>query len=166
MNGLNKVQLIGVIGKDPETRDVNGSKVSSFTVATGEVYKDKNTGERKENTEWHRIICWNKTAETVQNYLSKGKRIYIEGKLKTRSYKDNAGVERKVTEIEAQHLIMLDPPKGQQQPAQQYQQQAPQQQYYQTQQPSAQNPQYGQTWQSDSPFDDTNPLQQQMDVPF
>lgn len=154
MSGLNKVQLIGTLGKDPESKQLNNTTVATFTLATSDIYKDRNTGERKENTEWHRIVCWNRNAEIARDYLSKGKKVYIEGKIKTRTYSDKDGIERKITEIEAQQILMLDSPARQQQtqtrvqhvplqpmfdePEQQQQQyyqqpqyqQAPQQDYY------------------------------------
>lgn len=154
MSGLNKVQLIGTLGKDPESKQLNNTTVATFTLATSDIYKDRNTGERKENTEWHRIVCWNRNAEIARDYLSKGKKVYIEGKIKTRTYSDKDGIERKITEIEAQQILMLDSPARQQQqarvqhvplqpmfdePEQQPQQQ---QQYYQ-------QPQYQQAQQQD-----------------
>ena len=155
MSGLNKVQLIGTLGKDPESKQLNNTTVATFTLATSDIYKDRNTGERKENTEWHRIVCWNRNAEIARDYLSKGKKVYIEGKIKTRTYSDKDGIERKITEIEAQQILMLDSQARQQQqarvqhvplqpmfdePEQQQQQIYQQQQYYPQQPLQAQHP--------------------------
>jgi len=97
---LNKVQLIGNIGKDPEIRHLDGGNmVCNFTVATSESYSNKQ-GERITNTEWHNIVCWNqKTNEFIEKYLSKGDRVFIEGKIQTRSWDDRDGNKRYITEI-------------------------------------------------------------------
>ena len=106
MAGINKVILVGHLGKDPEVRTIeSGVKVARFSLATTEVYKDKN-GERKEITEWHNIVCWRNWADIAEQYLNKGKLIYIEGKLRTRSWEDN-GVKRYATEIIADFFTML-----------------------------------------------------------
>lgn len=107
MSGVNKVILVGRVGKAPEVRSVdNGSKVASFSLATSESYKDKNTGEKKEATEWHNIVAWRGLADIVERYVKKGDLIYIEGKIKTRTReKDNAA--RYITEIIADNLTML-----------------------------------------------------------
>ncbi len=108
MSGINKVILIGRLGKDPDIRTFEtGAKRASFTLATSEFYKDKN-GNRIENTEWHNIVCWRNLAENAQQYLSKGKLIYLEGKLRTRSWEEN-GSKRYITEIEASTFTMLGP---------------------------------------------------------
>ena len=100
MAGINKVILVGNVGGDPEMRFVpSGSAVANFTLATSIDWKDKQTGERKEKTEWHRIVAWDKLGEFCGNYLKKGSLIYIEGKIQTRSYEDKEGVKRYVTEI-------------------------------------------------------------------
>jgi single-strand DNA-binding protein len=112
---LNKVILVGNLGKDPEVRFMpDGSKVTSFSLATGEVWKDKNTGERKEKTEWHRITIFNeRLIEIVEKYVRKGTKLYIEGQLQTRGWTDKTGVERYTTEIVLGKfrgdLIILDP---------------------------------------------------------
>ena len=112
---LNKVILVGNLGKDPEVRFMpDGSKVTSFSLATGEVWKDKNTGERKEKTEWHRITIFNeRLIEIVEKYVRKGTKLYLEGQLQTRGWTDKTGVERYTTEIVLGKfrgdLIILDP---------------------------------------------------------
>ena len=107
MSGLNKVILIGRVGKAPEVRSIdNGSKVGSFSIATSESFKDKTTGEKKEATEWHNIVVWRGLADIAERYVKKRDLIYIEGKIKTRTWeKDN--VTRYITEIIADNLTML-----------------------------------------------------------
>jgi len=106
MSGINKVILIGRLGKDPDVRAFEGgTKKASFTLATSEVYKDKE-GKKVEQTEWHNIVCWRNLAEIAEKYLTKGKQIYLEGRLRTRSWEDN-GVKKYVTEIEASTFTML-----------------------------------------------------------
>lgn len=98
--GVNKVILIGHIGQDPEVRYMpNGNAVVNMTLATSENWKDKNTGENKEKTEWHRIVLFGKLAEIAGEYLKKGSQIYIEGSLQTRKWQDQNGIERYTTEI-------------------------------------------------------------------
>ena len=109
---LNKVQLIGLVGKEPEVRETNGTKVASFTLATSERYKDKN-GEYQTNTEWHNLVCW-RQADYVEKYVTKGALIYVEGKLRTRSWDDQNGNKRYVTEILVNELQSLDRKKEQQ----------------------------------------------------
>lgn len=107
MAGVNKVILVGNLGKDPEIKNFdNGTSVARFSVATSENYKDKN-GERQTKTEWHNVVCWRKLAEIAEKYLNKGSQIYIEGKLRTRSYNDAQGVLKYTTEIEADTFTML-----------------------------------------------------------
>jgi single-strand DNA-binding protein len=107
MSGVNKVILVGRLGKDPEVRNLeNGATVANFTIATSESYKDKTTGEKKEITEWHNIVLWRGLAEISQKYLHKGDMIYIEGKLRTRSW-EKEGVTRYTTEIVADNMTML-----------------------------------------------------------
>ncbi len=107
MAGVNKVILVGRLGKDPEVRNLeNGATVANFTIATSETYKDKTTGEKKEITEWHNIVLWRGLAEIAAKYLHKGDMIYIEGKLRTRSWeKDN--VTRYTTEVVGDNMTML-----------------------------------------------------------
>jgi len=107
MSGVNKVILVGRLGKDPEVRNLeNGATVANFTMATSESYKDKTTGEKKEITEWHNIVLWRGLAEVAAKYLHKGDMIYVEGRLRTRSWeKDN--VTRYTTEIVGDNMTML-----------------------------------------------------------
>lgn len=107
MSGVNKVILVGRLGKDPEVRNLdNGASVANFTIATSESYKDRTTGEKKEITEWHNIVLWRGLAEIAQKYLHKGDMIYIEGKLRTRSW-EKEGVTRYTTEVVADNMTML-----------------------------------------------------------
>ena len=109
MRGVNKVILVGTLGRDPETKTFpNGGSLTQFSIATSESWIDKNTGERKEHTEWHRIVASNRLGEIAQQYLKKGSKVYIEGKLKTRQWTDQNGQERYTTEISANELQMLD----------------------------------------------------------
>lgn len=109
MRGVNKVILIGTLGKDPETKTFpNGGSLTQFSIATSEVWNDKNSGERKELTEWHRIVMQNRLGEIAQQYLKKGSKVYIEGSLKTRQWTDQNGQERYTTEIRGSNMQMLD----------------------------------------------------------
>lgn len=100
VRGINKVILVGRLGKDPEVRYIpNGGAVANLQVATSESWRDKQTGEIKELTEWHRVVLFGKLAEVAGEYLRKGAQVYIEGQLRTRSWDDNNGVTRYVTEI-------------------------------------------------------------------
>ena len=109
MSGVNKVILIGRLGKDPEVRNLdNGAVVANFSIATSESYKDRTTGEKKEITEWHNIVVWRGLAEIAQKYLRKGDMVFIEGKLRTRSWEKD-GVTRYTTEVVADNLTMLSP---------------------------------------------------------
>lgn len=104
---LNKVILIGRLGRDPETRYIpNGEAVCNFSVATSEKYTDKN-GQRQESTEWHNVTMYRKLAEIAGQYLKQGSQVYIEGKIKSRKYTDNNGVERTAYEIIANEMKML-----------------------------------------------------------
>lgn len=97
---LNKVELIGNLGNDPEFRTLpNGNGVAQLSIATSETWKDKQTGEKKEKTEWHRVVIFGKLAEIASQYLRKGSKVFIEGALQTRKWHDQAGVERYTTEI-------------------------------------------------------------------
>jgi len=108
MAGINKVIIVGNLGKDPEVSYVpSGAAVAKFSVATSETWKDKTSGEKKERTEWHRIVAWDKLGEICGKYLSKGRQVYVEGKLQSRSYDDKEGVKRYVTEIIAQDVQFL-----------------------------------------------------------
>ena len=107
--GINKVILIGNLGADPEVRYMpQGGAVANMTLATSESWTDKNTNEKKEQTEWHRVVIYQRLAEIAGEYLRKGSKVYIEGKLKTRKWTDKDGVERYTTEIVANELQMLD----------------------------------------------------------
>lgn len=106
--GINKVIIIGNLGQDPETRYMpSGSAVTNFTVATNESWKDKQTGEQKERTEWHRVSMFNRLAEVAAEYLRKGSQVYIEGKLRTRKWQGKDGNDRYTTEIIADEMQML-----------------------------------------------------------
>lgn len=107
MAGVNKVILVGNLGKDPEVRHLEGgTAVASFTLATSETYKDK-SGQRVEQTEWHNIVVWRSLAEIAEKYLKKGMSIYLEGKLRTRAWEDKDKVKRYTTEIIADTFTML-----------------------------------------------------------
>ncbi|WP_314723101.1 single-stranded DNA-binding protein [Haemophilus pittmaniae] len=108
MAGVNKVIIVGHLGNDPEIRTMpNGDAVANISVATSESWTDKNTGEKKTQAEWHRIIFFRRQAEVVSQYLSKGSQVYVEGKLKTRKWQDNNGQDRYTTEIQGDNLQML-----------------------------------------------------------
>ncbi len=108
MAGVNKVILIGNLGKDPEVRRLeNGTAVCSFPLATSESYNDRNTGQRVTNTEWHNIVMWRGLAEIAEKYLKKGNSIYVEGKLRTRSWEDQDKNMRYITEVVANEMTML-----------------------------------------------------------
>jgi len=107
--GVNKVILIGNLGNDPEVRYTpNGNAVSNITLATSTSWRDKQTGELQERTEWHRIAFFNRLAEIVGEYLHKGSKVYIEGSLRTRKWQDKNGIDRYTTEIIANEMHMLD----------------------------------------------------------
>ncbi len=107
--GVNKVILIGNLGQDPEVRYMpNGGAVTNITLATSESWKDKNSGENQEKTEWHRVVAFRRLAEIMGEYLKKGSKVYIEGKLQTRKWQDNSGNDRYTTEIVADQMQMLD----------------------------------------------------------
>ncbi len=112
MAGINKVILIGNLGRDPELRYTqSGQAVVNFSLATTESWTDK-SGERTEKTEWHRIVAWAKTAELCAQYLSKGRSVYIEGRLQTRDWEDKEGVKRQTTEIVANTVQFLGGPRA------------------------------------------------------
>ena len=180
--GVNKVILVGNLGQDPEIRYMqNGKAVANLSMATSETWKDQQ-GQQQEKTEWHRVIAFDKLAEIIGEYVKKGSKIYCEGKLQTRKWTDQQGVERYSTEIVISEMQMLDSkpqgqqqaqqggwgqqaPQRQQQQAPVNQQSAPQQQYNYNQPPSAQQgapaqqpqqqqpqPNGQQQWNSDIPF--------------
>lgn len=108
MRGLNKVTLIGRLGRDPEIKYFDsGAAKANFPLATSESYTNKE-GQRVENTEWHNIVFWRGLAEIAEKYLKKGAQVYVEGKLRTRSWDDQDGNKKYITEIEGNNLIMLD----------------------------------------------------------
>ena len=122
--GLNKVMLIGNLGKDPDVKYTqDGRAIANFSIATSEEWKDKASGERKEKTEWHKIVVFGKLAEICGEYLVKGKKVYIEGKLQTRSWEKD-GITRYTTEIVASDMQMLDA-KGQSEQSQGHTRQQP-----------------------------------------
>ncbi|MBR1926799.1 MAG: single-stranded DNA-binding protein [Bacteroidales bacterium] len=173
---LNKVMLIGNVGRDPEIRYLDGNnpnqgatKVAQFTLATTERYRDRN-GELRENTEWHNIVAWRNSADVAEKFIRKGTQVYIEGKLRTRSWTDQTGNKRFTTEIAVDNLQLLGKrsdnpgaagsPAG---PAAGYQQsQQPAYQQPRPQQPSYQQPQTTQAQPVDIGIDD-NPTD---DLPF
>lgn len=106
MIGLNKVMLIGRLGKDPEIRSTNsGARIASFSIATSETWRDKQSGERKEKVSWHNVVIFNENlAKVVEQYTRKGSQIYVEGSLQTRKYDDNQGITRYVTEVVLQNF--------------------------------------------------------------
>ncbi|MCB1838473.1 MAG: single-stranded DNA-binding protein, partial [Alcanivoracaceae bacterium] len=107
--GVNKVILIGNLGKDPETRFMpSGGAVTNITLATSESWKDKQSGQMQERTEWHRVVFFNKLAEIAGEYLKKGSKVYIEGSLRTRKWQGQDGQDRYTTEIVADQMQMLD----------------------------------------------------------
>jgi single-strand DNA-binding protein len=106
---VNKVILIGNLGKDPEVRNMNDSaKVANLTIATSENWTNKQTGNKEERTEWHRLVMYRQTAEIAEKYLKKGSKIYVEGKLQTRKWTDKDNQERYTTEIVVDNFTMLD----------------------------------------------------------
>lgn len=114
MAGVNKVTLVGNLGKDPEIRNLHsGGRVASLSLATSESWKDRSTGERKERTEWHKVVIWNDNlVGVVERFVRKGSKIYVEGQLETRKWTDNAGVDRYVTEVVLRQyrgeIVLLD----------------------------------------------------------
>jgi len=108
MAGINKVILIGRLGSDPEVRYTpSGVAVANFNIATSEEWKDKDSGEKKERTEWHRIVVWRRLGEICGEYLSKGRQVYVEGRLQTRDWEDRDGNKRYTTEIVATDVQFL-----------------------------------------------------------
>ncbi|MBT8115782.1 MAG: single-stranded DNA-binding protein [Arenicella sp.] len=106
--GINKVILVGNLGNDPEVRYANnGSAIANISVATTDSWKDKNTGEQQEKTEWHRVVMFNRLGEIAGEYLKKGSQVYIEGRLQTRKWQDQSGQDRYTTEIVANEMQML-----------------------------------------------------------
>lgn len=113
MRGVNKVIIIGNLGADPEARQFNnGGSVTNISVATSEQWTDKQSGEKREATEWHRVSLFNRLGEIAAQYLRKGSKVYIEGSLRTRKYQDQSGQDRYITEIRADQMQMLDGASG------------------------------------------------------
>lgn len=118
--GVNKVFIQGNVGQDPDVRAMNnGDQVATLSIATSEVWNDKQTGEKKEQTEWHRVVFWRKAAEIVAKYVTKGSKLWVEGKLQTRKWTDQQGVERYTTEIIAEDFQLMGGGNGQTGTAQQ-----------------------------------------------
>lgn len=169
--GVNKVILVGNLGGDPEVRYMpRGGAVTNITIATSETWKDKQSGQQQERTEWHRVVFFNRLAEVAGEYLKKGSQVYIEGSLRTRKWQDSNGQDKYTTEVVAAEMQMMGSRNGGQQQGG-YQQQAPQQGYQQAPQQQPQQggyqqppPQYQQAPQQPQPaqgFDDFDD-----DIPF
>lgn len=113
MASVNKVILVGNLGRDPETRYApSGGAICNITIATSRNWKDKTTGERKEETEWHRVVFYDRLAEIAGEYLKKGRSVYVEGRLKTRKWQDKDGIEKYTTEIIAEEMQLLGSREG------------------------------------------------------
>ncbi|CEK09471.1 single-stranded DNA-binding protein [Legionella hackeliae] len=111
--GINKVILIGNVGVDPDVRYMpNGNAVTTISLATSETWKDKQTGDKQERTEWHRVVCFNRLGEIAGEYVRKGSKLYVEGSLRTRKWQDQQGQDRYTTEIVATDIQMLDAKSG------------------------------------------------------
>lgn len=170
--GVNKVIIIGNLGSDPEVKyTANNNAVANITVATSESWTDKNTNEKKTETEWHRVVFYGRLAEIAGEYLRKGSKVYLEGKLKTRKWTDQQGVERYTTEIIANEMQMLESKQMDtpQQPMQQPQQRPQQaQQSHQPQQQSRQSPMQGYHGQMPQQHNQHQPQYQDFDtdMPF
>ncbi|WP_101774936.1 single-stranded DNA-binding protein [Pasteurella oralis] len=131
MAGVNKVIIVGNLGNNPEIRTMpNGDLVANISVATSEAWNDKQTGERREVTEWHRIVFYRRQAEICEQYLKKGSKVYVEGKLRTRKWQDQNGQDRYTTEIQGDVLQMLDSRQDSQPQQAQVNTQAPQNNAY------------------------------------
>ncbi len=114
MAGINKVIILGNLGKDPELRHTSsGTPFCSLVIATSETYTDKQSNEKREVTEWHNVVLWRRLAEVANQYLTKGSKVYIEGKLRTRSWEDDNGQKRYATDIQGDVMQMLDRPSDQ-----------------------------------------------------
>lgn len=108
MNSLNQCQIIGHLGSDPEVTQHGELTIAKFSVATNEYWKDKSTNEKKETTEWHRVVCFKKLGEISRDYLKKGAKVYVSGKLKTSKWQDKNNTDHTTTEVVVDDLIMLD----------------------------------------------------------
>jgi single-strand DNA-binding protein len=158
MSSVNKVIIIGNLGRDPESRTFpSGDMVTNVTIATTDKWKDKQTGEAKEATEWHRVTFNGRLAEVVNEYLRKGSQVYVEGSIRSRKYTDKDSIERTVTEIRADTMRMLgSPPQSGDRQAP-----APQRQAAPARQPQRQAPARSQPVGGDTGFDDFD-----SDIPF
>ncbi|MDA8885323.1 single-stranded DNA-binding protein [Porticoccaceae bacterium] len=162
--GVNKVIIVGNCGQDPETRFMpSGGAVTNLSLATSESWKDKNTGDQQERTEWHRVVFFNRLAEIAGEYVKKGSKLYIEGSLRTRKWQGQDGQDRYTTEIVASEMQMLDSRGGQQsgdydQSQGSYQQSAPQAQQQSAPQQQQSAPEQSAPQQQGGAFDD--------DIPF
>lgn len=164
MKGVNKVILIGTLGKDPEVKFLSsGDAVCNLSIATTESWKDKTTGEKKEKTEWHNLVFFKRLAEIAGEYLRKGSKVYVEGKLQTRKWQDKDGNDRYTTEIKCHDLQMLDSKSDNntQQQAPQPKKRPPQQR---AQQPQQYQPQQGVQGQGQSQQPQAGQQQQAVDV--
>lgn len=111
MASVNRAILLGNLGRDPEVRHtVNGATIANFTIATSRTWKDKATGDKKEDTQWHRLTCYGRLAEIAGEYLKKGSSVYVEGRIETRKWTDKDGADRYTTEIQVENLTMLGKP--------------------------------------------------------
>lgn len=171
--GINKVILVGNLGQDPEVRYVpSGGAVTSITIATSDKWRDKQTGEQKERTEWHRVVFMGKLAEVAGEYLKKGSQVYVEGKLQTRKWQDQSGQERYTTEVlvdgfsGVMQMLGGRPEGGQQhnhnQPQQQQRQQSPSNAYQQARGGATQSQQQRQA----PPVYNEPPMDFSEDIPF
>ena len=150
--GINKVILVGNCGNDPETRFSGaGAAITNVSIATSESWKDKNTGEQQERTEWHRVVFFNRLGEIAGEYLKKGSKVYVEGSLRTRKWQDQSGQDRYTTEIVANEMQMLDS-RGSGQGQNQGFSPAPQQTPAAPAQQQAQPVAAGDDWDDDIPF--------------
>lgn len=168
--GVNKVILVGNIGQDPEVRHTQGgSTITNVSLATSESWKDKQTGQKQEKTEWHRVVFFNRLAEVAAEYIRKGSKIYVEGKLQTSKWKGQNGEDRYTTEIIANEMQLLDSRQGgQQSPQQPGPDYPPQQQpYQQPQQPYQQPPQQAPNYPpQQAPQPPVDPMSFDDDIPF
>lgn len=147
--GINKAIIVGNLGQDPETRVLpSGGSVTNLSIATSESWTDRNTNQRQERTEWHRVVLFNRLAEVAAQYLRKGSKVYIEGSIRTRKWQDQSGQDRYSTEIVANNMQMLDSANNSGAQNQNY---APQNNYQQSQTPQNQ-PQGGVDFDDDVPF--------------
>ncbi|PCS22687.1 single-stranded DNA-binding protein [Candidatus Enterovibrio escicola] len=162
--GVNKVMLIGNLGNDPDVRYLpNGGAVANLTIATSETWRDKGTGENKEMTEWHRVVMYRRLAEIAGEYLKKGSKVYLEGRLQTRKWQAQDGQDRYTTEIIVNEMHMLDSRSsgmGQSKPTQQNQNEQ-QSNWSKLQQPLSQQ----QTAQEQAPPQQSQPQQQYNELP-